>query len=72
MSDAAVMKRMFAGRAAMWLAIAAGILFLIGAHVHLVYVAVTSQPDCVAHLKPGDSNGQAFSAAQSACSPQAE
>jgi hypothetical protein len=72
MSGAAVTKRMFAGRTTMWLAIAAGVLFLIGAHVHLVYVAVTSQPDCVAHLKPGDSNGQAFSAAQSACSPRAE
>jgi hypothetical protein len=45
---------------------------VIGAHAHLVYVAVTSQPACVAHQKPGGSGGQAFSAAQSACSPQAE
>lgn len=72
MTGAAVTKRMFAGTTAMWVAIAAGVLFLIGAHVHLVYVAMTSQPDCVAHLKLGDGEGQAFSAAQSACSPQAE
>jgi hypothetical protein len=71
-SGAAITHRMFAGRAALWLAIAAAVLFVIGAHAHLVYVAVTSQPDCVAHEKPGDSGGQAFSAAQSACSPQAE
>jgi hypothetical protein len=72
MSVALVTKRVLAGRTTLWLAIAVGVLFLVGAHAHLVYVAVTSQPDCVAHLKPGDSNGQAFSAAQSACSPRAE
>lgn len=72
MTSAAVTKRMFAGRTTLWLAIGAGVLLLIGAHVHLVYVAMTSQPDCVAHLKLGDGEEQAFSAAQSACSPQAE
>jgi len=72
MSGVTLAKRMFAGRTTLWLAIGTGVLLLIGAHVHLVYVAVTSQPDCVAHLKLGDGEGQAFSAAQSACSPQAE
>jgi hypothetical protein len=35
---------------------------------------VTSQPECVAHLRPGEGGGQrgSFSAAQSACSPQRE
>lgn len=60
------------GATAIWLAVAAGILVLVGANAHLIYVAVTSQPDCVAHVKPGESGGQggAFSAAQSDCSPE--
>jgi len=50
-----------------------GLLLLFGAaNIHLVYVAVTSQPDCVAHLRPGDAGGQgAYQAAKSACSPGA-
>ena len=54
------------------LAVAAGLLLVIGANAHLVYVAVTSQPDCVAHLRPGeaDAHSASFSAAQSNCSPQ--
>jgi len=36
------------------------------ANAHLVYVAFTSQPDCVAHLKAADGSGQ-FSAAKSSC-----
>lgn len=48
-------------------AIAAGLLVVL-ANVHLVYVAMQSQPDCVAHLKPGAGTaGGAFSAARSSC-----
>jgi hypothetical protein len=59
------------GRLALWLLVAAGLALVIGANWHLVYVAVRSQPDCVAHLRPGDGDGArgAFSAAKSACSP---
>ena len=48
---------------------AAGILLLVLANTHLVYVAVTSQPECVAHLKAGEaaSGKGAFSAAKPAC-----
>ena len=49
------------------LAIAAGVLVLVGANAHLVYVAVTSQPDCVAHEREG-----AGAAARSACAPSPE
>ncbi|MCW3473184.1 hypothetical protein [Limobrevibacterium gyesilva] len=51
------------------LSIGFGLLGLGFANAHLVYVAVTSQPDCVAHLKErGDRAGQAmFRAARSAC-----
>lgn len=72
MSAAAPMKRFLSGRATIWLIVAAGLLLVIGANAHLVYVAATSQPECVAHVRPGDGDAQdgSFSAAQSACSPQ--
>lgn len=52
--------------------IGAGLLLLIGANAHLVYVAATSQPDCVAHVRQGEEARGAvrFSAAKSACSPR--
>jgi hypothetical protein len=48
---------------------AAGVLVFVLANTHLVYVAVTSQPECVAHLKAGEaaSGKGAFSAAKPAC-----
>jgi len=57
---------------AIWLAVAAGLLLIVGANTHLVYVAVTSQPECVAHVRPGEGGVQpgSFSAADSACLPQ--
>ena len=52
-------------------AAAAGLVVLVLlANAHLLYVSVTSQPDCVAHLKQGDSaQAGGFRAAQSSCSP---
>jgi hypothetical protein len=47
--------------------LAAAALVVIAANAHLVYVAVSTQPECVAHLKDkGDAPGQ-FRAAKSAC-----
>lgn len=57
------------GRLSLWLLVAAGLALVIGANWHLVYVAVTSQPDCVAHVRTGDAARGSFSAAQSSCSP---
>lgn len=48
-------------------AIAAAAALFIGANVHLVYVAMTSQPDCVAHARAGEAGPGAFGAAKSAC-----
>lgn len=49
------------------LAVAAGVLLFVFANAHLVHVAVTSQPDCIPHLKAaGDAPGS-FRAAKSAC-----
>lgn len=44
-----------------------GAAALIAANIHLVYVAVTSQPDCVVHVKRGDSNAGTYGAARPAC-----
>ncbi|MEH2514030.1 hypothetical protein V1291_005384 [Nitrobacteraceae bacterium AZCC 1564] len=52
-----------------WLSVGVGLIILIAANAHLVYVAVSSQPDCVAHLRHGEGNGTtSFSAATSSCS----
>ena len=51
-----------------WLLAGMGVLILIGANSHLVYVASISQPDCVAHLRETGSSGQ-FRAAISSCTP---
>jgi len=72
MSGAPSIKRGLTNKVTIWLVVAAGLLLIVGANMHLVYVAVTSQPECVAHLAPGESGEQrgSFSAAESACSPQ--
>lgn len=53
------------------LAVAAGVLLLAIANAHLVYVATTSQPACVPHVRHGQGipAHRLYSAAQSACSP---
>jgi len=59
-------------KTAVGLVVAGLVVLVLAANAHLVYVAVTSQPDCVAHLKQTDT-GQSgsFRAAKSACSPGA-
>ena len=41
-------------KAVLWLAIGAGLLLLLIANSHLVYVAIVSQPECVAHVRQGE------------------
>ena len=69
MSAGAILTRR--GRLSLWLLVVAGLALVIGANWHLVHVAVTSQPDCVAHVRTGagDAVRGSFSAAQSSCSP---
>ena len=56
------------GKVAVGLLVTAGVALLAVANGHLVYVAVTSQPDCVAHVKAGEAaSAGSFSAARSAC-----
>jgi hypothetical protein len=66
------MKRVTAWRVGLF--VAATLLVVAGAHAHLVYVAVTSQPECVDHMRPtaaGSADGQ-YRAAKSACTPPRE
>lgn len=57
-----------AGRVTLGLLVAAGTALFLAANGHLVYVAMTSQPDCVAHVKPGQgAPAGSFTAARSAC-----
>ena len=54
-------------RIAFWVGL--GLLALLGANAHLVWVAVQSQPDCVAHVDSGDEDRPAGSyiAAKPSC-----
>jgi hypothetical protein len=59
------------GRLAIWLLVAAGLVAVGVANWHFVSVAITTAPDCVAHVRLGEGHGArgSFSAAQSSCSP---
>ena len=62
-------SRRLSGKWAVAAVVAAGLVLLAGANAHLLYVAITSQPDCVDHVKPGETaRGGMFSAAKSSCS----
>jgi hypothetical protein len=56
-------------RLAIWLLAGIGVLTLVGANSHLVYVAFLSQPDCVEHLREAGGAGSQFRAAKSSCAP---
>ncbi|QUS37448.1 hypothetical protein RPMA_00100 [Tardiphaga alba] len=68
----ALVSRRLKARTLIWLSVAAGLLLLVAANAHLVYVAFASQPDCIDHVKRGvavAASGQ-FSAASSSCTPR--
>jgi len=58
-------------RIAIWLMVAAGLAVLFFANAHLIFVAISSEPACVAHLRLGEGAGgrDGFGAAQSTCAP---
>lgn len=64
--DPQVPRRRPYGRLLIGLAVLAGVLVLAGANAHLVYVAATSQPDCVTHAKLPSADGP-YRAAKSSC-----
>lgn len=65
--DAGRSRRMGPAKALVYALIVAGVLLVVGANAHLLYAALDSQPDCVAHLKVGHGQEGAFGAADSAC-----
>jgi len=72
MTEAGAATRPTRTRTILWLAIGAGLLLVLIANSHLVYTAITSQPDCVAHLRQGEGSAKdgRFSAARSSCTPR--
>jgi hypothetical protein len=69
MTDSLSLRSSRRRRTVIWMAIGVGLLLVIGANTHLVYVAVTSEPGCVAHTRPGETQQPgSFGAAQSDCS----
>jgi len=56
-----------AGRVLIYLAVVVATLVVIGANAHLLFAAITSQPDCIDHLQVGHGQQGAFGAANSAC-----
>jgi hypothetical protein len=72
MSAAGAATRPIRTKVVVWSAIGAGLLLLLIANSHLVYVAIVSQPECVAHVRQGEGSGRdgKFSAARSSCTPR--
>jgi hypothetical protein len=56
----------------LWLWIAFAVAVVLAANAHLIYVAISSQPACVTHVRQGDGSADRgrFSAAESSCSPK--
>jgi hypothetical protein len=72
MSDAGAAMKRFKTKPLLWVMIGAGLLLVLIANSHLVYMAVISQPECVAHVRQGEGapkDGK-FSAARSSCTPR--
>ena len=72
MNDAGAATGRFGTKALVWATICSGLLLVLMANAHLVYTAVMSQPDCVAHLRQGEGDVKdgKFSAARSSCTPR--
>ena len=68
MSRAAASRGGWKTKSIVWLSVGLGLIVLAAANAHLLYVAVSSQPDCVAHLRHGEGKGTtSFSATTSSC-----
>ncbi|MCC6597292.1 MAG: hypothetical protein IT559_00685 [Alphaproteobacteria bacterium] len=50
-----------------WLLVGAAIVVVILANAHLVYIAISTQPECVPHQKDKVEDGAGFRSAKSAC-----
>lgn len=58
----------------LWLWIAFAVAVVLAANAHLIYVAVSSQPPCLTHIRQGEGSADRgrFSAAESSCTPRSQ
>jgi hypothetical protein len=72
MSGAGAAVRQLKTKAVLWVTIGAALLLMLIANSHLVYMAIMSQPECVAHVRQGEGAPKEgkFSAAKSSCTPR--
>ena len=72
MNGAGAATKQVRTKAVLWLVFGAGLLLVLIANSHLVYVAFMSQPECVAHVRQGEGAAKdgRFSAARSSCTPR--
>jgi hypothetical protein len=72
MSGAGAAVRQLKTKAGLWAAIGAALLLVLIANSHLVYMAIMSQPECVAHVRQGEGAPKEgkFRAAKSSCTPR--
>ena len=72
MTDTGAATGRFKTKPLLWAMIGAGLLLVLIANSHLVYVAIVSQPECVAHVRQGEGSAKdgRFSAARSSCTPR--
>ena len=66
-----VIKPRTRGKPAVWLwvLVVCGVVGLLAANAHLLYVASASQPACVSHLREASDAPGLYRAAKSSCSP---
>jgi hypothetical protein len=72
MNGAGAATRQIRTKAVLWVALGAGVLLVLIANSHLVYMAIVSQPECVAHVRQGEGVPEPgkFRAARSSCTPR--
>jgi hypothetical protein len=72
MSDAGPPIKLLKAKPLLWIMIGAGLLLVLIANSHLVYMATVSQPECVTHVRHGEGVAEQgkFSAASSSCAPR--
>lgn len=69
MSGVASSRGAWKTKSIVWLSVGIGLIMLVAANAHLLYVAVSSEPECVAHRRHGEGDGEnSFGAAMSSCS----
>ncbi|MCC8963845.1 hypothetical protein H8A95_16375 [Bradyrhizobium sp. Pear76] len=73
MTDLAFERRRGRATVALWSLIACGVVAVLAANAHLLYVASSSQPACVDHLRQNEAGSEPglYRAANSSCSPSA-